>query len=291
VSRETLGLLLGLLGVAIFGGTLPATRLAVADLAPWFVTFGRAAIAGAMAVAVLVVARRSLPSRAMLPDMVIASVCVVIGFPGLIGLAMQTVPSAHGGVVLGVLPLATAIFGAVFTGERPSRAYWICGIIGAVLVVTFAIRDSDMSLSLGDAYLFVAVAVAALGYVFSARLSRHMPGWEVISWLCVIALPITAPAALLLMPGDLSVVRASAWAGFAYAAVMSQYIGFFPWNAGMALGGVARVSQVQLLQTFFTLAIAWLVLGERIDVMTIVFAVAVVGVVLVGRRTAIRTAV
>jgi drug/metabolite transporter (DMT)-like permease len=281
--------LLGLLGVAIFGGTLPATRLAVADLPAWFVTFGRAAIAGVMAFAVLVAMRRKLPSRALLPDMAIASFCVVIGFPGLIGLAMQTVPSAHGGVVLGVLPLATAIFGAVFTGERPSPAYWVCGIIGAMLVVIFAIRDSHMSLSAGDAYLFAAVAVAALGYVFSARLSRHMPGWEVISWLCVIALPLTVPAAFALMPADMSSVRPSAWAGFAYAAVMSQYIGFFPWNAGLALGGVARVSQVQLLQTFFTLAIAWLVLGEHIDLTTVIFAVAVVGVVLVGRRTAIKS--
>jgi drug/metabolite transporter (DMT)-like permease len=288
MPRETLGLFLGFLGVVIFGGSLPGTRLAVADLAPWFVTFGRAAIAGVMALAVLLLLRKPFPKRDMWLAMVISSLCLVIGFPGLTGLAMQTVPSSHGGVVLGLLPLATAICGTILTGERPSPAFWACGVLGAALVVIFAVRDSDMTLSLGDIYLFMAVGICALGYAYSARLSKHMPGWEVISWLCVIALPFTAPAAIYLIPPDPSAVRTSAWAGFAYVAVMSQYIGFFAWNAGLALGGVARVSQVQLLQTFVTLAIAALVLGEKVDLTTVVFAVAVVGVVLLGRRTTIK---
>jgi drug/metabolite transporter (DMT)-like permease len=290
VQRETLGLMLGFLGVVIFGGTLPSTRLAVADLAPWFVTMGRAAVAGLMALAVLLFLRRPLPQKAQRRDFAIVALCLVIGFPGFAGLAMQTVPASHGGIVLGILPLATALCAAIFAGERPSPGYWICGVIGAALVVGFALRDSGMQLVLGDIYLFLAVVVCSVGYAFSGRLSRQMPGWEVISWALVLALPVTVMASLWLMPADLSSVRLSAWLGFGYAAVMSMYLGFFAWNAGLALGGVARVSQVQLLQTFVTLAIAAVVLDEVIDLSTAAFAVAVVGVVLLGRLTAIKQA-
>jgi drug/metabolite transporter (DMT)-like permease len=288
MSRETIGLLLGFLAVVIFGATLPATRAAVADLSPWFVTMGRAAVAGLLAALVLLVLRRRPPTKAQLPDLAIASFCVVVGFPGLIGLAMQTVPASHGGVVLGILPLATALFGALFAGDRPSPAFWGWSLLGSLLVVAFAIRDADMSLTLGDVYLFFSVFAAGLGYVFSARLSRAMPGWEVISWAVVVALPITIPISLWLQPADWSVVRTSAWIGFGYVALFSMYLGFFPWNAGLAMGGVARVSQVQLLQTFVTLAISAFLLGERIETMTILFAIAVVIVVLLGRRAPIR---
>jgi drug/metabolite transporter (DMT)-like permease len=290
VSRETIGLLLGLLGVIIFGATLPATRAAVADLSPWFVTMGRAAIAGVIAAAVLLASMRPLPPKAMLTDLLIASVCIVVGFPALIGLAMQTVPASHGGVVLGILPLATALFGAIFGGERPSLTFWVWSLIGAALVIAFSIRDADMTLTLGDIYLFFSVFAAALGYVFSARLSRLLPGWEVISWAVVIALPFTVPIALWLMPADPGAVRTSAWLGFAYAAIFSMYLGFFPWNAGLAMGGVARVSQVQLLQTFVTLTVSATLLGEVVDMTTIAFAVAVVVVVLLGRRAPITQA-
>jgi drug/metabolite transporter (DMT)-like permease len=290
MSRETIGLLWGFLGVVIFGATLPATRAAVMDMAPWFVTMGRAAIAGLIALAVLLILRRKLPPRNVWLDIVIASVCLCAGFPGFVALAMQTVPASHGGVVLGILPLATAIFGAIFVGDRPSPAYWVCGVIGAALVVIFAVRDADMSLSLGDIYLFAAVVLSAIGYVFSARVGRIMPGWEVISWAVIVALPFTVPVALWLQPADWAAVRPSAWIGFAYVTLMSQYIGFFAWNAGLAMGGVARVSQVQLLQTFVTLVVSAVVLGEHIDGVTLLFAIAVVGVVLAGRMTGIKRA-
>jgi drug/metabolite transporter (DMT)-like permease len=290
MSRETTGLLLGFLGVVIFGATLPATRAAVADLSPWFVTAGRAAVAGLLALAVLAVMRRSLPERNLWRDLAIASFCIVIGFPGLIGLAMQTVPASHGGVVLGILPLATALFGAIFGGDRPSLAFWFWSVVGAALVILFAIRDADMMLTMGDIYLFLSVFAAALGYVFSARLSRHMPGWEVVSWAVVVALPVTVPLAFWLQPADFAAVRFSSWIGFGYAAVFSMYLGFFPWNAGLAMGGVARVSQVQLLQTFVTLAVSATLLGERIDLVTVGFAIAVVLVVLLERRAPVKQA-
>jgi drug/metabolite transporter (DMT)-like permease len=286
MSRETIGYLLGLLGVVIFGATLPATRLAVADLAPWFVTTGRAAVAGLLALAVLSVMRRPLPPRDLWFDLCFASAALVIGFPGLIGLAMQTVPASQGGVVLGILPLATAVAGTLFAGDRPRWPFWLWGAAGAALVLSFTIWKNGLVLAQGNLYLLAAVVVTGLGYVFSARASRRMPGWETISWCCVIALPATLPAALLLWPPDLAAVRAPAWAGFAYVAVMSQYVGFFAWNAGLAMGGVARVSQTQLLQTFLTLAVAAAILGERIDAVTGLFAIAVVGVVLAGRAAA-----
>ncbi len=291
MSRETLGLLLGFLGVVIFGATLPATRAAVADLAPWFVTTGRAAVAGLLAAVVLIALRRPVPDRALWRELVVASSCVTLAFPGLIGLAMQTVPASHGGVVLGILPLATALFAAMFSGDRPSRAFWFWSAAGAALVVAFSLRESDLKVTAGDGYLFLSVFAAALGYVFSARVSRHMPGWEVISWAVVVALPVTLPLAFWLQPVDPSAVRFSAWLGFGYAAVFSMYLGFFPWNAGLAMGGVARVSQVQLLQTFVTLGVSAALLGERVDLVTLVFAVAVVGVVLLGRRAPVTRSV
>ncbi len=288
MSRETIGWLLGFLGVVIFGASLPTTRLAVADLTPWFVTMGRAAIAGILALCVVVSLSKRIPKRALWLDFMIVTICLVIGFPVLTAFAMQTVPASHGGVVLGILPLATAAFSALVTGERPSFLYWICAVTGACLVVVFALRDSDMVLTLGDAYLFLAILVCGFGYVYSARLTQHMPGWEVISWAVILALPISAPAALWLLPSDPNGVRPSAWFGLAYVAIMSQYLGFFAWNAGMAMGGVARISQVQLLQTFVTLLISAYFLGEKVDVTTFLFATAVVGVVLLGKITTIK---
>lgn len=286
MSRETLGYGLGLLAVVIFGATLPATRLAVADLAPWFVTMGRAAVAGLLALAVLAVLRRPLPPRDLWPDLALASVALVIGFPGLVGLSMLTVPASQGGVVLGILPLATAVAGAIFAGDRPRWPFWAWGVTGAALILAFTVQKNGIVLAEGNLYLLAAVAVTGLGYVFSARISRRLPGWETISWCCVLALPVTLPSALCLWPADIGAVGLPAWAGFAYVAIMSQYIGFFAWNAGLAMGGVARVSQTQLLQTFVTLAVSALVLGERIDGATLLFAVAVVGVVLAGRAAA-----
>jgi drug/metabolite transporter (DMT)-like permease len=290
LSRETMGLLLGFLGVVIFGITLPATRLAVVDLSPWFVTMGRAAVAGVLASLVLLVLRRSLPDRRLWRDIIIVGITLPLGFGAFIGLAMQTVPASHGGVILGILPLAIAICGALFAGERPSAAFWICGIIGAIIVVAFAVREADMTLTTGDIYLFLAVIIGSIGYAISGKLSREIPGWEVASWALIAILPITAPLALWVMPAHPFEVRSSAWIGFAYTAIMSVYLGFFPWNAGLAMGGVARVSQVQLLQTFVTFIASALLLGERIDVSTFLFALGVVVIVMIGRRATIKRA-
>lgn len=290
MSREALGLWLGVIGVVAFGGTLPFTRLAVQELSPWFVTAGRAAIAGMLAMALLLLLRRRIPSPAALGRLGLVSLCLVAGFPAFTGLAMTRVDASHGGVVLGVLPLATAAASVVLSGERPSPRFWMTALAGAAIVIAFAMREGAGEISMGDLLLVGAVVSAAVGYAVSGKLAREMPGWEVISWALVIAMPATVPLALLLRPDNLALVDTKSWIGFAYVTLMSQYLAFFAWNAGLALGGVARVSQVQLLQIFVTLGMAAMLNNERIDAITWISALLVVLVVLVGRRAQVQEA-
>jgi drug/metabolite transporter (DMT)-like permease len=211
--------------------------------------------------------------------------CLITGFPAFTALAMVTVPAGHGGVVLGILPLGTAIAATLVSGERPSLGFWLVGLVGAALVGAFTLRQAGgLHLSAGDVFLVLAVVSAALGYTVSAMLTRRRPGWEVVSWMLALSLPVTLPAAWLFAPsGPAAVPAASGW-GFGYVTLFSQYVGFFFWNAGLALGGIARVGQVQLLQTFVTLAIAATVNGETVGPETIAFALAVALVVLAGSR-------
>ena len=287
LSRETLGLIIGTIGVIIFGVTLPMTRIAVVSLDPWFVTMGRAALAGLVALCVLVVLKRTVPTRSELMRLGVAAVFVIVGFPGFTGFAMRLVPASHGGVVLGILPLVVALFGAIAARERPSVGFWLSALAGAALVIGFSLRDGEGGFGLGDILLLGAVLSAASGYTVLAGLTKSRPGWEVISWTVVISLPVTLPFAFLTAPSDLFAVPLPHWGAFLYLGLMSQYVGFFFWNTGLAMGGQARVSQTQLLQTFVTLAFAAWVNGEQVDLLTWIFAVAVVGVVLIGRRTRI----
>jgi drug/metabolite transporter (DMT)-like permease len=290
VARETLGPFLGVVAVVIFGGTLPFTRLAVEALDPWFVTAARAALAGILAGAVLLVSRRPLPARELLTRLTVVSLCLVAGFPGLTALAMQHVGAAHGGVTLGLLPLATAVIGAWLAGERPGWRFWAAAGAGAAVVVAFALREGAGRVQLGDLLLAAAVLSAGLGYALSGQLARGLKGWEVISWALVIALPITFPLMILLAPRNPSLVPHASWTGLAYITLLSQYFGFFAWNAGLALGGIAVVSQVQLLQTFVTLLIAAALNGEQVDTVTWAVAGLVVALVLAGRKAAMRAA-
>jgi drug/metabolite transporter (DMT)-like permease len=287
-SKAVLGFALGFIGMVIFGATLPVTRLAVGSLDPWFLTASRALLAGLLAGAVLLAIRRRFPRR-HLGTLAIIAVFVTFAFPGIMALAMQIVPASHGGVVLGILPLATAAAATLIADERPSPAFWAWGALGAAIVVVFALRDSGMAFELGDLLLLVATACAAFGYTFSARLTRTMPGWEVISWVVVLVLPFTAAATWLLWPADAAAVPVEAWLALLYLALFSQYLGFFAWNVGLAMGGIARVGQIQLLQTFVTPAISAVLLGERVDLSTIGFAVAVVVVVALGGRAGVGT--
>jgi len=282
-KQTILGLVLGSIAVCLFGASLPMTRLAVSGLDPWFVTSARGALAGLVAVAVLAALRRPIP-WALLPRLALIAACLVVGFPGLMAVAMRTVPSAHGGVILGLLPIVTAIAAVFVAGERPSLFFWTMSVLGAALVVVFSMRNHLMLPVAGDLILFVSVAICGAGYAFSGMLSRSMPGWEVISWAVTISLPILLPLTLLLWPDNASGVGWPSWAGLLYLALISQYFGFWLWNNALALGGVARIGQVQLLQPFATLAIAALLLGEMIDLRMMLFATMVVAVVAVGLR-------
>lgn len=284
-SRDRLGLLLGFVGVAIFGGTLPATRIAVSAIDPIALTSLRTAIAGLCALALLVILRRPLPPRALWPQLAIAMLCVAVLFPFLMALSMQTVDAAHGGVVMGILPVATALVAVAITHERPRPLFWIASLAGAALVIAFALRQGGGALSSGDLLLFAAVAVSAIGYAFSGRLTAQMPGWEVISWVLVIALPVSIPAAALTMPADVGHLALKPWLALLYVAIFSQWVGFFAWNAGLAMGGIARVSQVQLLQPFVTFALASLFNGETITMQIMLFAAAVVATVAISTRS------
>ena len=285
LSRERLGLLLGFVGMAIFGGTLPATRIAVAAIDPLALTALRTAIAGLCSLALLLVLRRPFPPRRLWFELAVASLCVCIMFPFLMALAVRTVDAAHGGVVMGALPIATAFVAVLITHERPKPLFWIASIAGAALVVAFALRQGGGSLSSGDLLLFAAVAASAIGYTFSGRLTASMPGWEVISWAVVIALPVSLPAAALTFPADYAHIALKPWLAVLYVALFPQWIGFFAWNAGLAMGGIARVSQVQLLQPFVTFTLAAIFAGETITPQIVLFAAAVVATVAISTRT------
>ena len=285
-NRPVAGLLLGFFGVVIFGGTLPATRLALEGFDPLFIMFARALIATGAAGLALILLRRSPPFEDW-RALVVVAVTLVFGFPGFLNVAMQTVPAAHGGIVLGILPLLTAVIAALIGGERPGPAFWGWSLAGAALVIGFTLRGSGIAPGIGHVWLVCAAMVTATGYVVSGKLSRTRPGWEVIAWALVLALPVTAAGTWALWDSGIRAPEAPALAAMAYLGLGSMFAGFIFWNRGLAMGGIARVGQVQLLQVFVTLAIAALLLGEALTPTMLGFAAAVAFTVWQGSRARI----
>ncbi len=284
-SHQNLGLALGIAGMVTFAATLPARRLGVTALDPLFLSAASATLAGCTALMVLIATRRTLPPRTLWPALFSAGFCSIVAFPILTALAMMTVPAAHGGVVLGIQPLAIAAGAALLAHERPSGGFWLVSAAGAIVVVTFVLRRGGAdTVSAGDFFLIAAVIAGAVNYTLYGRLTSLMPGWEVISWSVTIFLPLAAAATFALWPADLANVPYPVWAALGYIGLVSQYTGFFLFNAALAMGGIARVGQVLLLQPFVTLALAAPVNGERIDLETILFAAAVVTTVVIGQR-------
>jgi drug/metabolite transporter (DMT)-like permease len=280
--KPVAGLLLGFIGMVIFGATLPVTRLALTGFDPAFITFGRAFLAGLASALVLTVTRRRFP-RGDLGSFTLIGATLIFAFPGFVNVAMQTVPASHGGIVLGVLPLMTAVFAALVGGERPGLAFWLWGIVGAALVLGFTLRGGGFAPGIGHVWLFCAAVASAFGYVVSGKLARQMPGWEVIAWALVLCLPFTGLGSWWALGGVHQPGPTALWA-LAYLAFGSMFAGFFFWNAGLAIGGIARVGQVQLLQTFVTLGVSALLLGEKITPVMLAFATAVAVVVWCGRK-------
>lgn len=288
-----MGLLLGLVGVALFGATVPATRYAVRWLDPAFLTFARASLAGILAAAVLVAWRSPPPWRRgiAIRDLLTIAACLMVGFPLLMAYGSVTVPSSHAGVVLGIMPLATTLAATVLAGERPSLTFVLISVLGCALVVAFALRNGGAGdFGSGDALLGLAAVLCAIGYAVSGRLSRQIAGWEVICWSLVLGLPVAVPVMLFTRPDTLSTVPPGAWAALIYVAAVSQLGAFFFWNKGLALGGIARVGQLQLLQTFLIVVLSWPINGEAPDLETYGFMLAVMAVVALGQRAKVKVA-
>ncbi|MGY4628716.1 DMT family transporter [Bradyrhizobium sp. USDA 4486] len=276
----------GILGVIIFSGSLPATRVAVGGFSALFLTSTRAIIAALIGAAVLFLLRQARPERKDLASLAIVSIGVVVGFPLLTALALQHTTSAHSIVFIGLLPLSTAIFAVLRGGERPQPLFWLFAVLGSATVSGFAM-SSDGSASLtGDLLMVAAIVLCGLGYAEGAALSRRLGGWQVISWALLLALPLMVPVAALTSPLAWNDVGAPAWIGLAYVSVFSMFLGFIFWYRGLAIGGIARVGQLQQLQPFFGLALAGLLLHEPVAWSMIAATALVVVCVFFARRFA-----
>ena len=276
-------MLWGALAVASFSLTLPATRIAVAELDPGFLAVGRGLGAGLIAALILWVTRQPLPRRRDVIALCGVAAGVVIGFPYLTSLAMTGTSSSHGAIVVGLLPLSTAVAGLLLARERPSPGFWLASLAGTAVLIVFILDGAQFSTGAADLALIGAVGSAALGYALGGRLAVTLGGWQVICWALVVSLPVLAVGAMLVEWPHAAVSR-PAWSGFAYVTLVSQLVGFFAWYHGLALGGIARVSQTQLLQLFMTLVASSILLGERLDLRMLAYGAAVVATIAVGTR-------
>ncbi|MGO4291729.1 DMT family transporter [Chitinophaga sp. RAB17] len=256
----------GFIGVLIFSGSLPATRVAVLELSPVFVTVARATIAGLIALCMLLILKEKRPGRAQIFPLVIVAIGVVVGFPLLTALALRYVTSAHSIVFLGMLPLTTAIFGVLRGGEHPRPAFWLFSISGSLLVIGFAIAQGLSASPVGDILMLTAVILCGLGYAEGAKLSKTLGGWQVICWALVLSLPFMAPLTYCFLPLSFAGIGAPAWIGLGYVAIFSMLIGFIFWYRGLSQGGIAAVGQIQLLQPFFGLTLAATLLHEQVSI-------------------------
>lgn len=279
MDKNTDGWISGAIGVVIFSGSLPATRVAVAGFDPLFLTGARAAIAGLLGLGLLLAFRGSRPSPRDLLALAAVALGVVVGFPLLTALALQRVTSAHSLVFIGLLPLATATFGVLRGGERPRPAFWLCAMAGSGLVAGFALLQGGGAISASDLLMLGAILVCGYGYAEGGRLSRRLGGWQVICWALVLSLPPMLVVAWATAPKDLLTVPVSAWVGLGYVALFSMLIGFVFWYRGLALGGIAAVGQLQLLQPFLGLGFAAFILRETVDVTMLAVTIAVIGCV------------
>lgn len=284
MDKKARGFVNGFIGVAIFSGSLPATRLAVMDLNPFFLSFARASIAGCLALVLLLIFRESRPSKKQGLALITVALGVVVGFPLLTALALQYITSAQSMVFIGLLPLVTAAFGVLRGGERPRMGFWIFSCLGSALVAGYALRNGFGGSFIGDALMLAAIIVCGFGYAEGAVLSRSLGGWQVISWALVIALPAMLIASVFAIPHSFENVHMSAWLGLIYVSLFSMLIGFFFWYRGLAQGGIAAVGQLQLLQPFMGLTLAATLLGEAVDPIMIAISIGVVACVFGAKK-------
>lgn len=285
-SGSIAGWLNGVLGVVIFSGSLPATRIAVLDMDPFFLTFLRASIAGILAMMLIFGFREKRPQAAHLLPLILVSLGVIVGFPLLTAMALRHVTSAHSIVFLGLLPLATAIFGVIRGGERPKPLFWFFSLMGSLLVIGFALSQSGNVSLTGDLLMLAAVIVCGLGYAEGAKLTRVLGGWQVISWALIISLPFMLAASVITLPDSLTQIRTPAWIALGYVSVFSMLIGFIFWYKGLAIGGIAAVGQLQLLQPFLGLALSATLLHEAVNPLMMLITLGVILCVMGSRKFA-----
>lgn len=286
MQRRTQGWLNGLVGVVIFSGSLPATRLAVMEFDAVFLTGARAVLAALLAAGLLLAGRQRQPARQDLIPLLLVALGCVVAFPLLTGLALQRITSAHAMVFIGALPLATAIFAVLRGGERPRPAFWLFSLLGSGMIAGYALAQGVAVAPVGDALMLVAIVACGLGYAEGARLTARLGGWQVISWALVLSLPVMLPLAWLTAPASFDGIHVPAWFGLGYVSVFSMLVGFVFWYRGLAQGGVASVAQLQLLQPFLGLTLAAVLLQEQVTWLMQLAAVMVIGCVAGARKFA-----
>jgi drug/metabolite transporter (DMT)-like permease len=286
--NEKAGMLYGLLGVLSFSLTLPATKAALTALTPMTAGLGRALVAAILAALVLLIRRVPFPSWKETKQLILVAGGVVAGFPFFSAWAMERVPATHGAIIIALLPLATAGAATFFAGERPARMYWVSSGVACLAILGYAVVSGFGALHWADLALLAAVVSAAIGYAVGGQLARTMGGWQVISWSLVFSFPfLVIPIAGPLL-SQLQHASGTAWLGFGYVSIISQFLGFFAWYHGLAIGGVARVGQTQYLQPFFTILTSWLLLSESVTLGAILAAVIVVASVAKGRTSSVK---
>ncbi len=282
------GLLLGIVAVVMFSGTVPATRIAVATIDPVVVGVGRSVLGTAIAIAYLIAVRAPRPSRAQLPGVLVVAAGAAVGFGWFSAEALRTLSASHGSVVIGILPMLTAVFGALRTGSRPRPLFWLATVAGTAVVVVYAASASrSASIGIGDAYLFAALVCAAAAYAEGGRLARTMPGGQVIAWGLVAALPLSVPLSLAALVGSPFTPSAASLAALAYMAVFSVFVGMVLWYRAMGLIGVPRASALQLGQPLLSVVWSWVLVGEPLRPETIVAAILVLVCVATAQRARI----
>ncbi|MDC1194685.1 DMT family transporter [Pseudomonadota bacterium] len=288
LSIETKGMLIGFVGISIFSLTLPFTQMAVNEMSPFFVAFARASIAGICALILLIFTKSKFPNKIQIRRLIIIVIGVIYGFPIFTSIAMKTLPSSHSGIVLGILPLAMSLFAAIKYKEKPSSSFWMISIFGTFIVISYTFIDNNGSLMIEDLWLLFAILFAAIGYSEGGTLAKEMGSIGVISWALVISLPINLFASYLFYEINYASTSFQAIISLTYVGLFSMFIGFFFWYKGIAIGGISRVGQVQLIQPFLTIVGAYFLTNEKITTLNILFAFMVLIVIIIGRKTKIQ---
>ncbi|WP_415327256.1 DMT family transporter [Chryseobacterium sp. MMS23-Vi53] len=265
-DQSVSGWINGFIGVLLFSAGMPATKLAVMEMTPLFVTIARAGIAGVLALSVLLIYKEKRPTKNQIFPLILVSIGCVVGFPLLSAMALQYLTSAHSIVFLGMLPLMTALFGVFRGGEKPHPIFWVFSVIGSSLVIGYAIAQGISASPIGDILMLLAVILCGMGYAEGAKLSKTLGGWQVISWALILALPLMLPLFFIYFPENVEIISFQSWFGLGYISLFSMFIGFIFWYKGLAQGGITTVGQLQLLQPFFGLALAAYVLHEQVSI-------------------------